>query len=383
MILAEILFLLAAFFQLIAWGFVLSKTSRTHLATKGQLNQDGQSARTSIPSHDAPPVSIIVCFRNEEERIISCLRAILRQTHPAMEVLAIDDYSTDASAALVERLSTHHPHLRLLRPPQPTRPGKKDALTFGITAATHDVILLTDADCIAVDPAWAVLMTEPFVDASVQLVLGYSPYRQKGGAVNTVQRYETLYTALQYLGMAAIGYPYMGVGRNLAYRKAFFQKAGGLARHAHLPGGDDDLLISHHARGSSTRFVIHPASWTYSAPATGWADYLSRKFRHLGVGGHYPLWIKALLGGLALSHIGVYPLGLILLGLGQYTLVFAIWLIRWGLIVAVIRRSTLNRSSLHPFSIPLIIGGDVAMAIYYLLLLPAPWIGRRARGGWR
>jgi hypothetical protein len=57
-----------------------------------------------------------------------------------------------------------------------------------------------------------------------EIVLGYGAYHKKKGLLNKLIRFETFHTALQYLSYALAGIPYMGVGRNLSYKKGLFFK---------------------------------------------------------------------------------------------------------------------------------------------------------------
>lgn len=363
--------------------------------------KDEDSDECTAPN-EQQSVSVIVCFRDEAERLARYLPLILEQDYPHFEVVAVDDHSNDGSAEVIAQLQKQFPKLRCLRPPQPTRPGKKDALSFGITQARHEILLLTDADCGPRSKNWITLMTAPLrANLSKELVLGYSPYRQQGLFVHLFQSFETTYTAFQYLGLARRGLPYMGVGRNVAYRKSFFQRAGGLESHAHLPGGDDDLLISHHAQSERTAIVIDPAAWTISEPASDWLDYWRRKRRHVGVGIAYPLLPKLLIGGLAVSHLLHYGLALWLLLLGfQSSWVMATVALRWMAVVRAYTWRSANHqvsattyaprpsSSLRsegapsPWSVPQIILFDAGLIIYYLLTAPALVLGS-GRGGWR
>lgn len=287
------------------------------------------SGLTSEVASPASPVSVVVCFHNEASRLPRHLPALLDQDYPDFELVAVDDHSTDDSAARVTALARTDRRLRLVRPPQPTRPGKKDALAYGISRARHELILLTDADCSPATRQWITRMTAPLRrDDEIELVLGYSPYRRSEAAVNGFQRFETVYTAQQYLGLAKVGIPYMGVGRNLAYRKRLFRRAGGGATYAHLPGGDDDLLVGHYARPGATATVTHPAAWTHSDPASGWQDYLGRKARHASVGLAYPPLAKLMIGGLALSHVLHCGLGVGLLFSPYVVVVIPVTLLR-------------------------------------------------------
>ncbi len=257
------------------------------------------------------PVSVIVCYRDEADHLEDCLRGILAQDHPTFEVVAVDDGSEDDSAAIVERLREQAPHLRAVRP-DPTRPGKKDALSAGIAAARHPLMVLTDADCVPASPQWLRQMSAPLA-GDPELVLGCSPYRRVPGVLNYWQRFESTSVLLQYQGLARLGMPYMGTGRNLAYTRDFFERSGGLESHADVAGGDDDLIVNANAQASRTTRVTDPMAWTLSAPTADWESYVYQKARHQSVGLYYRMKHKLLLAAIGASHGVFYLSGFVLL----------------------------------------------------------------------
>lgn len=325
-------FLLAAVIQLLAWVYFW------------QYSFPAVPQKLLAGTGPYPPVSVIVCFRNEAEVIQNCLVTILRQEYPGeFELIAVDDNSTDESAAIVRNLIAEAPagKLRLLRP-GPTRPGKKDALTYGIEHAGYDHLLLTDADCLPCSTGWLMQMTRPLrSDAAV--VLGVGQYAYNGwGLVDRFQRFEAFYVAIKYLGFARAGLPYMGVGRNLAYRKAFFLRAGGFAAHADLPGGDDDLLVGNNARAISTACVTHPAARTTSRLSGSWPVFLRQRQRHQSVGFRYRPVHQVLLGGLALSHGLFFLLGFCLLFSAWWKLALVAYALRFVFVFGAFRRAGLR-----------------------------------------
>ncbi|MEM7571391.1 MAG: glycosyltransferase [Bacteroidota bacterium] len=280
------------------------------------------------------------------------------------ELIIVDDGSEDESVAIVRTYQRYCDWLRLIELPQPSRPGKKAALTAGIQAARNEFLLLTDADCRPASRKWAALMIAP-LNAQVELVLGYSPYLTDANLLGRWQAFETTYTARQYIGFAHIGLPYMGVGRNLAYCKHFFERANGFQEHARIAGGDDDLLVSQSARAGSTEVQIQKEAWTYSKPANSWPDYWRRKRRHLSVGIYYKQSLKILLGGLALSHGLHYLLGLILLIAGYWQLVIMVYLVR--IIVVLLATARFPPGALR--SLGSLLFFDAALCFYYLFSL--------------
>ena len=356
------LLLLATAVQLAAWWWVYRPA-----LTPGPFPTE--------PPADPPPVTVIVCFRNEATHLEATLRGILAQDYPHFELLAVDDNSTDASVAIVRYLQDRHPQLRLLQP-GPTRPGKKDALTAGIRAARHPLLLLTDADCTPASDYWLRYMIAPLA-RGYQLVLGCSPYRNQPGLLAWWQRYEATQTALQYQGLARLGHPYMGVGRNLAYHRNFFMAAGGFTAHAHQLGGDDDLLVNGYAVPSLTARVTDPAAWTYSEPTRTWRAYLRQKARHQSVGIHYRPHHQLLLGLLALSHGGSYLLGALLLFTAHWPLVVALYALRAFAVLSVYRQPSVRQFAGGAAGATSLEGGarillgDMLLAPYYLFALLA------------
>jgi hypothetical protein len=105
-------------------------------------------ARGSPADPSAPRVSLIVPARNEEEHIEAALRSLLSQDHPALEVIAVEDRSDDATGRILRSLAAQDPRLRVVGIDELPEGwlGKPHALAQGLKAATGDWLLLTDAD---------------------------------------------------------------------------------------------------------------------------------------------------------------------------------------------------------------------------------------------
>ena len=196
-------------------------------------------------AHRIFPVSVIICAKNEEANLRENLPLIMEQDYPEFEVLVVNDASTDGTEELLRDMKLRYPHLNTTSIVENVhiRQGKKLALTIGIKGATYDWVVLTDADCKPAGRKWLHTMQSNF-SRDCHIVLGIGKYDRKKGLLNILIRFDTLYTALQYTGFAMAGHPYMGVGRNLAYRKSLFFNNKGFASHYELESGDDDLFIN-------------------------------------------------------------------------------------------------------------------------------------------
>lgn len=285
-----IVFLVLVFIQIIYLGLFFIAFSQTKVGEEAPL-----------------AVSVIVCAHDEEQNLRQLLPILLTQDYPLYEVIIVEDRSNDGSFDFLHNYN--HPKLRIVRVADKPEhiAGKKFALTLGVKAAKYDWVLLTDADCRPKSNQWIKEMSRYF-SSQTSIVLGYSPYEKSSGLLNSFIRYETLLTAIQFLGMALMGKPYMGVGRNLAYRKDLFLKNKGFNSHLGIIGGDDDLFVNETCDKRNVAVCMGAASVVYSKPKLTWAEYFIQKIRHLAVGKRYKLSDKIRLGLFNISLVGVWVL---------------------------------------------------------------------------
>ena len=249
------------------------------------------------PKPSPEPVSIIIAARNEYENLQKNLPAILEQDYPNFEVVVVNDCSWDESQKLLEGMQQQYPHLKVsqLIEQEKYPTGKKFALTIGIKAAANELLLFTDADCRPAGNQWLKLMQQKFISGK-DIVLGYSPYSKSNSLLNLYIRFETLMTAMFYFSAAILQNTFMGVGRNLAYRKSTFFKHKGFASHQHILSGDDDLFVNQAATPYNVAIQLHPESFVYTEPKTSFETYARQKRRHMSTGKYYKPGHKRFLG---------------------------------------------------------------------------------------
>jgi biofilm PGA synthesis N-glycosyltransferase PgaC len=257
------------------------------------------------------PVTVILCARNELENLKKNLPLLLEQDYPKYEVIVANDSSWDETSDYLAELSLKYPHLREVKYIENERypKGKKFILTLAIKASKYEILLLTDADCQPASNQWIRLMQQHYMPET-HIVTGFSPYRYKSGMLNRFIRFETFHTALQYFSFALAKMPYMGVGRNLSYRKSLFFAFKGFASHNHILSGDDDLFVNETATSSNTKIEIHKDSFMLTEAEKTWGDWWQQKSRHLYTGRFYKKGIKWWLGVFGVTHILMYALAL-------------------------------------------------------------------------
>lgn len=268
--------------------------------------------KRSVPVHTFPSVSIVVAAHDEAENLRQLIPLLSAQEYPDFEIIIVEDRSNDESYDFLLSETKINSKVKMVRVQQTPDHinSKKFALTLGIKAAKNDWVLFCDADCRPESNQWIASMSNHFQETT-KIVLGYSPYSTVPGMLNRFIRFETILTAMQYVGFALLGMPYMGVGRNLAYRKSLFLENKGFNDIKHIVGGDDDLFVNKHAVKGNTAIALGGNTLVTSIPKTTWRDFYYQKLRHLSVGKHYKLSHKIMLSTFTLSWILFWSLGVL------------------------------------------------------------------------
>ena len=320
------------------------------------------------------PVSIVICARNEAERLVTNLPGVLVQNYKTThEIVLVNDNSEDESKYLIEELRKSFKNLIPVTLTQEAKliEGKKFPLSMGIKSAKFETILLTDADCVPASEFWIQKMQAAYTQG-IEIVLGYGAYHKKPGLINKIIRFETFFSALNYFSFALVGLPYMGVGRNLSYKREVFIRNKGFSSINQLPGGDDDLFINQVANKKNTTIVIDPDAHTLSEPKTTFGGWMKQKYRHYSTSKYYKPKHKILLGMQAFSLFAIYPLLALNLIFGhwwwQALAVFGVRLLIQALVYYKAMKK-LNESDLFPYFILF----DLGLFFYYIFFLPAIW----------
>ena len=380
--------------------------ARYMAAPARKLRKDQKSSITNhkseIINHQSkiPGVSVILCAHNEGYNLSNYLQALLSQDYPTYEVIVVNDGSEDNTRDVIDEYMLRDARLHTTFVPRGARvrSTKKLGLTLAAKAAQYDYLLLTDADCVPESNQWIREMMNGFfqhstfnIQHSINIVLGFGAYFYEPGHINRLVRYDTLFNSLHYLGAAICGHPYMGVGRNLAYRKSLFFESGGFTRLMDNRAGDDDLFVNHVATSQNTAVVLKRESYTWSPAKTSLRDWLQQKRRHVSVSPAYRnetkwrLTLEPVTRGLfyllvlAIFLSSFHPFTLssfhpfTLSPFHPLTLIIAalLFLTRWILQTAIINTSA-RRMGLHCFSMFTILWLDIILPLISLWMLIIP-----------
>ncbi|WP_294628750.1 glycosyltransferase [uncultured Bacteroides sp.] len=275
--------------------------NRIHLRNKTIRNEEAHFSR------ELPPVSVIICTRNEADNLRKVLPAILEQDYPQFEVVVINDDSTDETEDVLGHLEEKYPNLYHSFTPDSARyiSHKKLALTLGIKASKYDWLVFTETNCLPASNQWLRLMARNFTPQT-QIVLGYSGYNRTKDWLHKRVAFDTLFQSLRYLGFALAGKPYMGIGRNMAYRKELFFKQKGYSKYLNLQRGEDDLFVNQMGNSSNTRVETDFHASMRIQPVYRYKDWKEEKVSYVATSRFYNGTQRYLLGFETCSRLLLY-----------------------------------------------------------------------------
>lgn len=312
-------------------------------------------------------VSVIVTIQNDVSSFRKNLPYITNQNYPDAELLIVYDGTSDEEFQQLQEFINEYGSIRLIRNEQAKlNSGKRAALALGVEAAQGDYVLFTDADCRPGSSNWISLMLGGLTSSEIDVVIGISPYTKDEGLLNRFIQYETLQSASLMIGFLNLGKPYMGLGRNVLFRKSALTDSSVLD-YAPLISGDDDLTVNQIANGKNTTWVKGSDAYVYTRNKKNFKEYIHQKRRHFSAGKYYKKEDRRRLGILALSHsfFLLVILLLIILYPSVSTWAIALFLARAILVVGMLQ------SNSKLFTMPIawcwIVVFDLFLPFYYLL----------------
>lgn len=235
----ELVVLFVLFLLLVVQLFYYLNYYKKPYAAVRYFEQGGNRVETSTKK-----VSIIIVSENEVEALSENLPSILSQDYSDFEVIVVNNGSTDESDTLLRSLELKHPNLYHTYLPYSNDKmlGRyKLAMTIGVKAAKGNILLFTQPHCRPISNKWISTMVGQLSEDR-SIVLGYSFYGKENHFYNRMARFSNHLFSMQYLSMALKGKPFMGIFRNVAFRKQMFFDNKGFASILHLEDAEEVLL---------------------------------------------------------------------------------------------------------------------------------------------
>ena len=343
------------------------------------------------PLRPTEKVSVIIAARNEAENIGLCLQSIANQHYPRsrFEVLVVDDYSTDHTAATVEEIIRQNPEVDLHLIRQTGRHGKKAAIALALEQARGVYALTTDADC-EVTPGWIAAMVSVMESRQAVFVSGPVTFKNPSGVFGKLQDLEFISLVASGAGSIGAGFPLMCNGANMGFSLEAFRSLQGDALLNQTASGDDVfLMLSMLNRFGSAEiaFARSRDALVFTSPVKSLSGFINQRLRWTSKSRAYrypPLILAAMI---------VFLMNALLV----FSLIAGLFIPRfllWFLLVLLVKiladlpllagfiRFTRKHGLLW-----LIIPAEPLVAFYTTLvalagqIIPLRWKGRRVRGG--
>lgn len=326
------------------------------------------------------PVTIIVAMRNEIKNVLPCLEALINQDYPEnlMEILIVDDSSTDGTSEILAEYQTKHAYLNVLQSKIKSAEvsRKKVALAKAISNSSGEIILLTDADCVP-PPNWIRTMLSCF-EPEVGLVAGFSPLVDPSGSLmGKLLLLDSMANGIVAASTISLGGAVTCTGRNMAYRRQVYDELSGFKKIMQSVSGDDDLFLQlvHKETEWKIRFSPDEDSFVPAHQTKNLKEFFIQKRRHLSAGKHYNLRSKT---GYFLFHLTnlfffVFFLLSIISGQNLFLaslLLFSKFLVDWLLFIAAGKDFNIQ-IKLNYFLI-----WELFFIGYHLLIAPTSWFGK-------
>lgn len=225
----------------------------------------------SISNNDIP-VTVIIPFRNEEKNIPVIIESLKNLTYTNIDILFVNDHSTDHSAELFQHFSNSGIKLLHLH----GKVGKKAAIELGVRSAKTEILLITDADS-RLPSQWVETHLSAFAQGSD---FNFGPVRMDdkgtGGAIQA-QEFATL------IGVGAatfhLGIPTMANGANMGIKKSVFEAVKGYEGNREIPGGDDEFLLKKVFNNYRVTFLKNPKAIVNTPKNESWKQFFHQKIR--------------------------------------------------------------------------------------------------------
>ncbi len=228
------------------------------------------------------PLTVIICARNEEKTIGRCLTTIIKQDYDLskVQIILINDASTDSTVFQAEAvLKKTNINYKIITNPQ--QKGKKASITYAVSLADHEVLVMRDADTFTTSTLWLQTISDFYKTTSSDLIIAPIVIANNFGILWALQAIENNILTLISCGSAYFKKPFLCSGANLIFTKTIFEKVNGYSSHIKIASGDDVLFLEDVKKIPAVKvnYLKSEQAIVYTYPSFSFKQLLLQKIR--------------------------------------------------------------------------------------------------------
>lgn len=238
-------------------------------------------------------ISVLIAARNEEDNINILLNSIYNQSYPKelFEVIIVDDHSEDNTKSIINEFITKNSdfNLTLL---EADGIGKKAAISQALHHAKNELILVTDADC-ELNRFWIENIVGFYQHHKCKMILAPVLLSPSNTLFQKLQVLEHLSLIASTAGSAAIGFPVMCNGANMAYERKAALEVEKNRHDFNIASGDDMFLLEQFVKNygyKSVKFIYNKSTVVKTKTSENIKDFFRQRRRWVSKTKAYTNW---------------------------------------------------------------------------------------------
>ena len=237
--------------------------------------------------------SVLIAARNEEKNIGNLLKSLYNQTFSKelFEVIIIDDHSDDGTISFIENFLKEHKDINL-KFFKAEKEGKKQAISQALHLAENELILVTDADCFLKE-TWIESIINFYKEENCKMILAPVLLSPAETFFEKIQVLEHLSLIGSTAGSAAIGFPVMCNGANMAYEKSAALEVEKQRKDFNIPSGDDMFLMEYFVKNygaKNVKFLLSKAAIVKTKTCKTISEFFRQRTRWVSKTKSYTNW---------------------------------------------------------------------------------------------
>lgn len=237
--------------------------------------------------------SVLIAARNEEKNIGNLLKSLYNQTFSKelFEVIIIDDHSEDETISVVENFLKEHKDINL-KFFKAEKEGKKHAISQALHLAENELILVTDADCFLKE-TWIESIVNFYKEENCKMILAPVLLSPAETFFEKIQVLEHLSLIGSTAGSAAIGFPVMCNGANMAYERLAAMEVEKQRKDFNIPSGDDMFLMEYFIKNygaENVKFLLSKTAIVKTNTCKNISEFFRQRRRWVSKTKSYTSW---------------------------------------------------------------------------------------------